>query len=129
MATRMDRVEQIRPLVEVITRDMATLNGAHESIRDGLEQVRAAYSEMTKLRERQTEIDGYLSDADQRMVILKEHVAELERMRPAAEALGAQVEALTASTTAVESRREVVDALHQKVGELESSVAQLDERG
>jgi chromosome segregation ATPase len=128
MSQRMERVEQVRPTVEVIARDMATFNGAHEAIRDGLEQVRSAYMEMTKLRERQKETDGWLSEADARMKTLQGHVTDLDRMKPGVDALRGAVDQVTASIGAIESRGSMVDELHRRLGELDTMVAGLYER-
>jgi chromosome segregation ATPase len=129
MAERMERVEIVRPAVEVIARDMASLNGAHEAIRDGLEQVRAAYTEMTRLREQQTETDGWLADADVRMKALQTHVHELDRTKPSIDALRKSVDHLTGSVNAIEARAGMVDDLHRRLGELDSMVGQLQARG
>ncbi|MBX6330414.1 MAG: hypothetical protein IRY91_01065, partial [Gemmatimonadaceae bacterium] len=128
MTQRVERVEQIRPTLDVIGRDLATLNGAHEAIRDGLEQVRLAYAEMSRLRERQAETDGWLSDADVRMRALQTSVTELERLRPFIDTLRGDVNQLIASTDAVEARRGMVDELHRRLGELDATAAQLHER-
>jgi chromosome segregation ATPase len=128
MSQRMERVEAARPVVEVIARDLGSLSGAHEAIRDGLEQVRAAYTEMTRLREQQTETDGWLADADVRMKALQTHVHELDRMKPSVDALRKSVDHLTGSVDAIESRAGMVDDLHRRLGELDSMVGQLHTR-
>jgi chromosome segregation ATPase len=128
MAHRVERVEEVRPTLDAMTQDLATLRGTQEAIRDGLEQVRVAYAEMTRLRERQSETDSWLAGTDARMDTLQGHVAELERMRPGIDALRADVDRLTASTGALESRSKTVDELHGRLSDLESRVSQLHER-
>ena len=128
LAERMQRVEGARPLVDQVSRDLTTLNGAHESIRDGLEQVRTASTELTRLRERQGETNAWLADADEAMRALRAQVEELERTAPAIDALREQVQRVTASTEALESRDTAVADLHRKVDGLESTVSQLDDR-
>ncbi|HEY7878947.1 MAG TPA: hypothetical protein VIC55_12010, partial [Gemmatimonadaceae bacterium] len=129
MTQRMERMESLRPNVDNILRDVSTLNGMHESIRDGLEQVRLSYGEMTRLRERQTETDQWLTDADTKLRGLRELVAELEEMRPSTDALREKVDQLSASMDTIDSRGTMVDALHRRLGELDSTLAQAQDRG
>ncbi|MGH7709954.1 MAG: hypothetical protein ACREOG_01645, partial [Gemmatimonadaceae bacterium] len=79
LAERMGRVEQMRPAVDEVARELTTLNGAQESVRDGLEQVRVAADEMARLRDVHAETSAWLSDADERMRSLRGHVDALER--------------------------------------------------
>ena len=128
MKQRVDRVEEVRPTLDAMTQDLLTLRGTEEAIRDGLEQVRAAHTEMTRLRERQAETNNWLTSTDGRLVTLQGHVAEIDRMRPSIDALRADVDRLTASTGALESRSKTVDELHGRLSDLESRVAQLHDR-
>ena len=128
MKKRMERVEESRPMLDSISHDLGTLHGTHEAIRDGLEQVRVAYAEMTRLRERQSETDAWLAGADGRMATLQTHVSELERMRPSIDALRVQVDHITTSSNALEARSKTVDELHGRLSDLESRVAQLHDR-
>jgi chromosome segregation ATPase len=128
LTDRMQHVESARPLLEEVSRELKALNGAQESIRDGLEQVRAASTEMSRLRERQTGTDAWLSDADERMKVLRGHVEQLERTAPAIDVLREQVQRVSAATDAIENRGSAVDDLHRRVVGLETNVSQLDER-
>ena len=129
MAARVERIEGARPSVEAVARDLASLSGTHEAVRDGLEQVRLAYTEMTTLRERHAEADAWLAETDRRMTALRGHTTELQGMRPHVDALRGQVDRVTASVAAIEIRSSVVDDLQKRLGELDSMVAQLGERG
>ena len=128
LSERMEQAELARPMIEEVSRELKTLNGAQESIRDGLEQVRVASNEMARLRERQSQTDAWLSDADERLRVLRGHVEQLERTAPAIDALREQVQRVSASTEAIESRGTAVDELHRRVAGLETNVSQLDER-
>lgn len=129
MMQRMERMESLRPNVETILRDVSTLNGMHETIRDGLEQVRLSYGEMTRLRERQADTDKWLTDADSKLRGLRELVAEVEQMRPSTDALREKVEQLSAAMDTLDARGSTVDALHRRLGELDSTLAQAQDRG
>jgi DNA repair ATPase RecN len=129
MTARVERIEAARPSVEAVARDLASLSGTHEAVRDGLEQVRMAYTEMTRLRERHTEADAWLAETDRKLTALRGHATELQGMRPLVDALRGQVDRVTASVAAIEMRSSVVDDLQRRIGELDSMVAQLGERG
>ena len=129
IAQRMERVESARPMLDAITHDLAALNGVHEAVRDGLEQVRTAYVEMTRLREGKADTEAWLADADGRMNALRAHVADLERMRPAVDAVRGQVDRLSSATAAIEGRGAMVEDLNRRVGQLATTVTQLHDRG
>jgi chromosome segregation ATPase len=129
MTMRVERIEAARPSVEAVARDLASLSGTHEAVRDGLEQVRMAYTEMTRLRERHTEADAWLAETDRKLTTLRGHATELQGMRPLVDALRGQVDRVTASVSAIEMRSSAVDDLQRRIGELDSMVAQLGERG
>ena len=97
MTMRVERIEAARPSVEAVARDLASLSGTHEAVRDGLEQVRMAYTEMTRLRERHTEADAWLAETDRKLTTLRGHATELQGMRPLVDALRGQVDRVTAS--------------------------------
>jgi chromosome segregation ATPase len=129
MTARIERIEAARPTVESVAHDLTKLSGAHEAVHDGLEQVRLAYDEMTRLRERHTEADAWLADTDRRLTALRTHATELQGMRPFVDALRGQVDRVTASVNAIEARSTVVDELHRRLGEMDTTVSQLIERG
>ncbi|HKV50122.1 MAG TPA: hypothetical protein VJO52_02885 [Gemmatimonadaceae bacterium] len=129
MTQRMERVEGLKPDVDSILRDLATLNGTHESIRDGLEQVRLSYEEMTRLRQRQAQTDQWLADADVKLRATRELLGELEHMRPGTEALRDKVAQITASMDALEGRNAMVDTMQRRLGEIDSALAQAQDRG
>lgn len=129
MTQRMERVEGLKPDVDSILRDLATLSGTHESIRDGLEQVRLSYEEMTRLRQRQAQTDQWLADADVKLRATRELLAELDHMRPGTEALRDNVAQITESMDALESRNAMVDTMQRRLGEIDSALAQAQDRG
>jgi DNA repair exonuclease SbcCD ATPase subunit len=128
MRERMERVESARPMVNEVAGQLGELRGAHEAVRDGLEQIRVAQEEMTRLRDRQAETDAWLGDADQKMAALRGQVVELERSRPGVDTLRGEVEHLSASLGVVEARAQAVETLHRRVGELETLLDQLASR-
>lgn len=129
MTQRMERVEGLKPVVESVFHDLATLNGTHESIRDGLEQVRLSYEEMTRLRQRQAQTDQWLADADVKLRATRELLAELDHMRPGTELLRDKLAQVSASMDALEGRATAMDAMQRRLGDIESGLAQAQDRG
>ena len=128
LAERMNRVEEVKPLIEQVSSELTALNGAQESIRDGLEQARIASTEMARLRDRQAETNAWLAEADERLRTLRGHVDELERATPAVEALRQEVQRVTGSIESIESRAAAVDELHERLDGMKTTTEQLDER-
>ena len=128
LVERTERVETMRPTIDEVARELATLNGAEEMVRDSLEQVQIATAEMGRLREIHTEMSTWLGDADERMRSLRGRVDELERSRPSVDALRRDVERVNASIVAIDSRASSLDDLQNRLAVMETTVAQLDER-
>ena len=128
MRERVERVEAARPMMDEVASELGELRGAHEAVRDGLEQIRVAHEEMTRLRDRQAETNAWLGDADQKMTTLRGQVVDLESSRPSVETLRGEVEHLSASLGVVEARAQAVETLHKRVGELETLLDQLASR-
>jgi len=128
MRERVTRVEEARPLVSEVAAELVDLRGAHEAVRDGLEQIRVAQGEMTRLRDRQAETDTWLADSDQKMATLRGQVVELERLRPSVEALRREVDHVTAALDVVQVRGQAAESLHLRMVDLESLHDQLTSR-
>ena len=61
---RVRRIEELRPDIEDSVRDLASLKSVKEMMADGLEQMRVAYEEMSRLREGHGEVQAWLQNAD-----------------------------------------------------------------
>ena len=128
MRERVERVEEARPLVSEVASELGELRGAHEAVRDGLEQIRVAQVEMTRLRDRQAETDTWLAESDQKMSTLRGQVVELEGLRPSVETLRREVDHVTAALDMVQVRGQAAESLHRRMSELESLLEQLSSR-
>jgi len=126
---RTDRVEAMRPTIDEVARELATLSGAREMVSDGLEQVKIAIAEMARLRESQAATSSWLTDADERVRSLWSRVDELERSRPTVDALRRDVERVNASIATIDQRASSLDDLQTRFSAMETTVSQLDERG
>ena len=105
---RMRRIEELRPGIEEAVRDLATLKGTQEMMADGLEQMRVAYEEMSRLREGHGETQAWLQNADAWTRKVQAQVKELSGMEPAVERIRADVEQVKASMGEIEARREAL---------------------
>ena len=128
LADRTERVESMRPTIDEVARELATLNGTGEMVSDALERVRMAVTEMGRLREIHAETSAWLSDADERVRSLRGRVDELEHARPSVDALRRDVERVNASIVAIDNRASSLDDLQNRLAAMEHTVAQLDER-
>jgi chromosome segregation ATPase len=128
LAARMQRVEEVKATVETVARDFATLNGTHEAIRDGLEQMQLVYNEMSRQRESLAETEAWLANSDVWVRSLRHQVNEMSGMKPAMEELRAEVERVRESAEAIEARQPLVEEVQQHLGELAGLTAQLGER-
>ncbi len=128
-ANRMQRINELTPRLNEVVEQFAGLQGANEMMADGLEQMRLAYEEMSRLRETHTETQAWLTNADVWAKKLQSQVQDLGGMEPAVERIRAEVEQVQAGMTEIESRRTLVEDVQRRLTELGSSSAELKERG
>lgn len=115
---RMERIYQLKPDVDEAVQHLVALKGTQELVADGLEQMRVAYEEMSRLRESQAESQGRLAaGAEARFVQLARKSEEAERV--------AETMAEVAERVADADRR--IGAVDSSVRGLESRTGQLDE--
>jgi chromosome segregation ATPase len=127
-AERMQRVEVLRPRLDEAVRQLATLQGTHEMMADGLEQMRLAQTEMARVRESQAETQGWLTTTDGWTRKVEAQVKELRGMEPAVERIRTEVEQVRAAMSDIETRRAVVDEVHGRLAELATLSAELKDR-
>ena len=70
---------------EQAVEQLSTLKGTRELLADGLEQMRVAYEEMSRLREGHGETQAWLANADVWTRKVQTQVKELSAMEPAVE--------------------------------------------
>jgi len=128
LATRMHRVEELKPQVDDVGQQLGALQGTHEMMADGLEQMRLAYDEMTRLREAHAETQAWLANADVWTRKVQTQVKELGGMEPAVERIRSDVEQVKAAMADIESRGSLVDEVHTRLTELATQSADLKAR-
>ena len=92
LAARMRRLDEIRPGVEQAVEQLAALKGTRELLADGLEQMRSAADEMSRLRETHGETQAWLANADVWTRKVQAQVKELSGLEPMVERIRVEVE-------------------------------------
>jgi DNA repair protein SbcC/Rad50 len=128
LAARMRRLDEIRPGVEQAVEQLSTLKGTRELLADGLEQMRVAYEEMSRLREGHGETQAWLANADVWTRKVQTQVKELSAMEPAVERIRSEVEQVKASMQQIEAGREVVHEVQRGLLEVGTLSGELKDR-
>ncbi len=128
LAARMRRLDEIRPGVEQAVEQLSTLKGTRELLADGLEQMRVAYEEMSRLREGHGETQAWLANADVWTRKVQTQVKELTALEPAVERIRAEVEQVKASMQQIESSRELVHEVQRGLAEVGALGGELKDR-
>ena len=128
IAARMQRIEEIKPQVDDVTQQLGALKGTNEMMADGLEQMRLAYEEMTRLRETHAETQTWLANADIWTRKVQAQTKELGAMEPAVERIRSEVEQVKTAMADIDARRELVEAVHGRLTELSTLSSDLKAR-
>ncbi len=128
LATRMRRIDEIRPGVEQAVEQLAALRGTRELLADGLEQMRAAAEEMTRLRENHGETQAWLANADVWTRKVQTQVKELSGLEPTVERIRMEVEQVKSAIQQIEARREMVDEVQRSLMDVGSVTGEIKER-
>jgi chromosome segregation ATPase len=128
LAGRMRRLDEIRPGVEQAVEQLSTLKGTRELLADGLEQMRVAYEEMSRLREGHGETQAWLANADVWTRKVQTQVKELSALEPSVERIRAEVEQVKASMQQIEASREMVHEVQRGLTEVGALSSELKDR-
>ena len=128
LASRMRRIDEIRPGVEQAVEQLTSLKGTRELLADGLEQMRVAYEEMTRLRENHGETQAWLANADVWTRKVQTQVKELSGLEPVVERIRLEVEQVKKSMEEIEAGGELVRQVHTGLLEVGSLNNELKER-
>ena len=128
LAARMRRLDEIRPGVEQAVEQLASLKGTRELLADGLEQMRSASEEMSRLRETHGETQAWLANADVWTRKVQTQVKELSGLEPVVERIRVEVEQVKDSMVQIHSQKELVEQVQRTLGEIGSMSAELEDR-
>ena len=128
LAARMRRLDEIRPGVEQAVDQLAALKGTRELLSDGLEQMRTAAEEMSRLRESHGETQAWLANADVWTRKVQGQVKELSALEPVVERIRVEVEVVKGSVAQIQSQREMVEGVQRNLVEIGSLSAELRDR-
>jgi exonuclease SbcC len=128
LAARMRRLDEIRPGVEQAVEQLSTLKGTRELLTDGLEQMRVAYEEMSRIRENHGETQAWLANADVWTRKVQSQVKELSSMEPVVERIRLEVEQVKSSMEHIEAGRDMVQQVQSGLLEIGAMNNELRER-
>jgi DNA repair protein SbcC/Rad50 len=128
LGSRMRRIDEIRPGVEQAVEQLSALKGTRELLADGLEQMRVAYEEMTRLRENHGETQAWLANADVWTRKVQTQVKELSGLEPVVERIRVEVEQVKGTMQQIEAGKEMVQEVHRSLLEVGSLNGDLKER-
>jgi chromosome segregation ATPase len=128
LASRMRRLDEIRPGVEQAVDQLAALKGTRELLADGLEQMRAAADEMSRLRETHGETQAWLANADVWTRKVQTQVKELSGLEPMVERIRIEVEQVKDSMKQINTHREMVEEVQRNLSEIGSLSTELNDR-
>ncbi|MEO7136825.1 MAG: hypothetical protein ABI037_03855 [Gemmatimonadales bacterium] len=128
LAARMRRLDEIRPGVEQAVEQLGALKGTRELLSDGLEQMRSAADEMSRLRETHGETQAWLANADVWTRKVQAQVKELSGLEPMVERIRVEVEVVKGSMALIQSQREMVEDVQRNLGEIGSLSTELKDR-
>jgi len=128
LASRMRRLDEIRPGVEQAVEQLGALKGTRELLSDGLEQMRSAAEEMSRLRETHGETQAWLANADVWTRKVQAQVKELSGLEPMVERIRVEVEVVKGSMAQIQSQREMVEDVQRNLAEIGSLSTELQDR-
>ena len=128
LAARMRRLDEIRPGVEQAVEQLGALKGTRELLSDGLEQMRTAAEEMSRLRETHGETQAWLANADVWTRKVQAQVKEVSALEPMVERIRVEVEVVKGSMAQIQSQREMVEGVQRNLLEIGSLSTELRER-
>ncbi len=128
LASRMRRLDEIRPGVEQAVEQLGALKGTRELLSDGLEQMRSAAEEMSRLRETHGETQAWLANADVWTRKVQAQVKELSGLEPMVERIRVEVEVVKDSMAQIQSQREMVEDVQRNLAEIGSLSTELKDR-
>lgn len=128
MSQRVARIETARPSVDAMLEDFGRLKGAHEAVRDALEQVRVTEAEIARTRESQSGTKSWLAGMGESVAALQSQAAALDEIKPTVELVRTEADRVVQSMAQIEGRRALIEDLERRLSTLATLGGQLDER-
>ncbi|MEO7985402.1 MAG: hypothetical protein ABI766_02630, partial [Gemmatimonadales bacterium] len=125
---RMERINHLKPDVDEAVQHLVALKGTHELVADGLERMRVAYEEMTRLRESHADAQTRLSAGDAWIRKVEAQVKELGAMEPEVARIRNEVEQVKGAMGDIAARGEVVGDLARRLDEVSATGGELVEQ-
>ncbi|UCG85760.1 MAG: hypothetical protein JSW71_17850 [Gemmatimonadota bacterium] len=125
---RLEAVEEARPGVESMLSDFNNLRRSHETLRDALDQVQFAASEVRRFRDDQHDTERWLAGVQQLLNEVQAKARELNGARPTIDLVRKEVDRVTTALDSIEERQAFLDDLNRRLAEVSAMGAELDER-
>lgn len=129
LGAQFGKLEEARPAVDHVLRDLEHLGSTQSSVRDSLEQAHAVHAEIGRMREKQSETRNWLLDAERSFHDLRHRLGEVQSLAPSLEFVEKQTHRIEETLATVESRRDFVEQLHQRLAEAGAASSEAAERG
>jgi chromosome segregation ATPase len=128
LTERTCRVEEARPTLDRVVRDLASLGATSEAIGEALDQLRDAREELTRTRTAMEGTGAWLSDTGKAMAGLRENVAGVDRMRATVDRVRQELDQVNGTMNLIESRRTLVEDVQRRLAEAQGVGAVAEER-
>lgn len=125
---RMERIYHLKPDVDEAVQHLVALKGTHELVADGLEQMRVAYEEMTRLRESHGESQSRLAAGDTWMRKVEAEVKGLSAMEPEVARIREEIGQVKEAMAEIAARREAVAELGRRLEMVDATEGDLSDR-
>ena len=125
---RMERIYQLKPDVDEAVQHLVALKGTHELVADGLERMRVAYEEMSRLRESHAESQSRLAAGDTLIRKVESQMKELGAMEPEVARIRDEIEQVKGAMGEIAERRESVAELGRRLDEVGTVGSSLADR-
>lgn len=127
-AQRVTWVEKARPAMDAMLQDVSSLTATREAVRDALERIQTAESEIARVREGQAATKAWLGGVTESVNALRDEFADLEELRPSVTQARAEAERVVQAVAQIDARRELVESLDGRLSNLATVAGQLEER-
>jgi DNA repair exonuclease SbcCD ATPase subunit len=127
-AARSAEIQQAKPTVEAVARDLAALGDTAEKIKDALGRLRRAEEDVARVRGDQASTASWLQAVQEPIANLQRRVRELDAMGATLESVQKRAEWTAEAMEVATSHRHLLDDTQTRLGDLAALGVELDDR-
>jgi chromosome segregation ATPase len=127
-AARSAEIQQAKPTVEAVARDLAALGDTAEKIKDALGGLRRAEEDVARVRGDQASTASWLQAVQEPIANLQRRVRELDAMGATLESVQKRAEWTAEAMEVATSHRHLLDDTQTRLGDLAALGVELDDR-